>query len=478
MVKFLLNGQWIIETGVSPTTTVLRYLRTKKGLFGTKEGCASGDCGACTVLVGSSKNGNVSYQSVNSCITMLGDMHGKHIVTVEGVSAGCLNEKTDHPVQTGMVQNHGSQCGFCTPGIVMSLVCVREQQSSCQREAVLEALSGNLCRCTGYRLIIASAEASFGLADNKNVINTTPAWTMTESDGYACLASDDQQYFSPQTEVALRQLITQYPHARFIAGATDLALEITQQYTSPSCLISLSNVAELTELTEASDYLSIGGSATYSQIQHLLKPYYPQIVDLLSRLGSLQIRNRGTLGGNIANASPIGDTPPILLALNATLELASVKQTRLIPVADFFLGYKQTCLEQGEYIRRILLPKPQANSYLKLYKVSKRFEDDISAVMAACYFELEGGLIKEARLAYGGMAATPAYAKMTQAELIGKAFTQETVEAAVVAITVDFKPMTDVRASDQYRLKVAQNLLRKAYLEISEATTIGVFQHA
>jgi len=474
MIKFLLNGQWESENDVEASLSVLRYLRTIKGLTGTKEGCASGDCGACTVLIGESKDNEVKYQSVNSCITPLGDMHGKHIVSVEGV---WLNG-SPHSIQCAMVAHHGSQCGFCTPGIVMSLVGLREGQASCNRSAVMDALSGNLCRCTGYRSIIDAAQAAFDLPDNQNVINKTAPWQMPELVACAGLQTKKGQYFAPQTETELKDLLKAYPHARFVAGATDLALEITQQYQQPACLVSLSNVAELMQCEETEQSLIIGGSTTYSSLMHWLAPWYPEVAALFARIGSLQIRNRGTIGGNIANASPIGDTPPIWLVLDVTMELATIDASRIVAIADFFVDYKKTLLQDGEYIRRIHLPKPQANTQLKLYKVSKRYEDDISAVMAAFFIKIESGIVTAAKLAFGGMAAIPKYAIRTQAALIGQPWDEKTINAAIKQLSLDFEPMTDVRATDQYRLKVAQNLLKKAFLEIQENTAIEVFHHA
>ncbi len=478
MIKFLLNGSWVMETELDPNMSVLRYLRTKRGLSGSKEGCASGDCGACTVLIGERSKGNgsqtVKYHAVNSCITLLGAMHGKHIVTVDGLN---INEET-HPVQQAMIASHGSQCGFCTPGIVMSLVGLRESQTSCSRKDVLESLSGNLCRCTGYRPIIDAAMASFDVADNKNIINTTPAWSAPEQEEVAGLHTVDADYFSPTSEAELTELLTKYPGARLIAGGTDLALEISQNYRSFDCLISLSDIEELTELSEAGNTLYVGAAATYSQVMPWLKTWYPEVVELFERIGSLQIRNRGTVGGNIANASPIADTPPVLLALDASLELASTAGRRVLSLKDFFLSYKQTQLQNGEYIRRIILPKPESNAIVKLYKVSKRYEDDISAVMAAFYLELEGARIKTVRLAFGGMAAVPKYADHAQTKLVGAEFTEASVAAAISALGEDFAPLSDVRASSAYRLKTAQNLLRKAYLEIANNMSLGVFSHA
>ncbi|MDO8826853.1 xanthine dehydrogenase small subunit [Methylophaga sp.] len=474
MIKFMLNGEWVTESDIDPTLSVLRYLRTKKGLTGTKEGCASGDCGACTLLIGEVNADRATYKAVNSCITLLGDLHGKHIVSVEGVNASA----EVHPVQACMVEHHGSQCGFCTPGIVMSLVGLREKQQSCSRADALEALSGNLCRCTGYRPIVDAALASFQQSDVNNVINATTAWQIPELESCASLQSEKGSYFAPQHEAELKTVLAENPQARFVAGATDLALDITQQYKTFDCLVSLSNVAELSELSEAGDVLNIGGAATYSAVMPWLKTWYPQVVELFDRIGSLQIRNRGTIGGNVANASPIGDTPPILLALGASLELATVNSRRLVAIDDFFKGYKQTVLKAGEYIRTISIPKPKADTQLKLYKVSKRYDDDISAVMAAFFFKIEQGIISEARLAFGGMAAIPKYAESAQASLIGKAMSADTLSIAMAALNNDFAPMTDVRATDKYRLKVAQNLLQKAFAEINESMEIGVFHYA
>jgi xanthine dehydrogenase small subunit len=474
MIKFMLNGQWVSESELDPSLSILRYLRTKKGLAGTKEGCASGDCGACTVLLGDSDGEIANYKAVNSCITLLGDVHGKHIVSVDGLN----QDGTAHPVQTAMVDKHGSQCGFCTPGIVMSLAGLREKQTSCSREDALEALSGNLCRCTGYRPIVDAALESFQLADNNNPVNQTAAWPVPELDRCAGLSDGQASYFAPQTEAELHSVLTDNPKATFIAGATDLALEMTQQYKEFDCLVSLSNVTELMQLTEQDDQLIIGGAATYSAVMPWLDTWYPQVVALFDRIGSLQIRNRGTIGGNVANASPIGDTPPVLLALDASVELASATTQRKVALKDFFLGYKQTVLEDGEYIRNVIIPKPEDNTYVKLYKVSKRYEDDISAVMAAFFFKIEQGLISEVRLAFGGMAATPKFAESAQALLLGKQMNDEVLTQAMRAISDDFAPMTDVRATDKYRIKVAQNLLQKAFIEIAETKEIGVFQHA
>jgi len=477
VIQFLLNGEWITESDLDPNLSILRYLRTKKGLSGTKEGCASGDCGACTVLLGEAgrgEDGKAGYTAVNSCITLLGAAHGKHIVTVDGLNTG----ETIHPVQQAMVENHASQCGFCTPGIVMSLVGLREGQSSCTREDTLSALSGNLCRCTGYRPIIDAAAASFKLPDNHNVINTTPDWQVPKQEGIAGLQHQHSRLFVPTTEAELQSLLQDYPQARFVAGATDLALEFTQQYKTIDCLISLSDVKELCECAETDNALHIGGAASYSRVMPWLNTWYPQVVELFERIGSRQIRNRGTIGGNIANASPIGDTPPVLLALDASVELASVGSTRVVALKEFFLDYKKTQLQAGEYIRRIMIPKPASNTQLKLYKVSKRFEDDISAIMAAFYFVMDGQQITEVRLAFGGMAAIPKFAEHAQAILQGSELNQASIEAAMTAMQKDFSPLTDVRASGAYRLKAAQNLLHKAYLEMSQIISGGVFDHA
>ena len=507
MIRFYLNGQLQKLNQVDPNLSILDWLRTRKRLTGTKEGCASGDCGACTVVIGSpdpEQSGQLRYDSVNSCIALVGSLHGKHLVTVDA-----LTQEPAHPVQKEMVECHGAQCGFCTPGIIMSLFALHTESAANgsvpDDDALLEALSGNLCRCTGYRPIIEAGrracvqtwEPGTGnavlsrssalsgpdgaapnnpapglsgiawlqnpemIADLLSVQNT--AGELTDDHGY--------RYDAPATLDALRGLCRQFPKARLIAGGTDLSLEITQQLKDLDHLIGLSGIKELQEIQEDEDGIYLGAGVTYRAMFHKLEERWPHFGPMLERLGSRQIRNRGTVGGNIGNASPIGDMPPALIALGAELDLDSVDGTRRLRLEDFFHGYKQTDLQPHEFIRGTWIPNPAPDEKLFIYKVSKRIDDDISAVLGAFWLKRDGETIKDCRLAFGGMAATPKRASGAEAALRGQPWNADTVAAAIAALELEFEPMTDVRGSAAYRLQVAGNLLRRAFLESTQDTT-------
>lgn len=483
VIEFFLNGEPRKLTDTDPNLSILEWLRTKMRLTGTKEGCASGDCGACTVSIGVLDPGAraLRYESVNSCIAIVGSLHGKHLVTVD-----VLKEEPAHPVQKAMIECHGAQCGFCTPGIVMSLFTLHTaRQADANRLAtppshheLLEALAGNLCRCTGYRPIIeagrrACVETWTPGETGKRF--SGPDWlqdgamiaALQRINGEKGSLRDDhgRRCDLPQTLDELRTLRAQYPEARLIAGGTDLALEITQQLKDLDHLISVERVAELQQLTEEDDHLYLGAGLTYRQLNEVLPTHWPHFAPLLERLGSLQIRNRGTLGGNIGNASPIGDMPPALIALDAELELDSLDGVRRIPLADFFKDYKQTDLQPHEFIRGVRVPLPKANEHLLLYKISKRLDDDISAVLGAFWLHIEEGTVSDCRLAFGGMAAIPKRATAAEQAIQGQLWNEATVSAAIAALASDFKPLSDVRASAEYRQQVAGNLLQRALLE-------------
>lgn len=507
VIKFYLNGQLQKLNQVDPNLSILDWLRTQVRLTGTKEGCASGDCGACTVAIGSPdpmQSGQLRYDSVNSCIALVGSLHGKHLVTVDA-----LTEEPAHPVQKEMVECHGAQCGFCTPGIIMSLFALHTESAASGSapgdEALLEALSGNLCRCTGYRPIIeagrracvqtwepgtGNAVLNRGSALSGPVNEDSgvpgpgpggPAWLQSPDiiadllslQGSAGELADEQgyRYDAPATLDALRGLRQQFPEARMIAGGTDLALEITQQLKDLKHLIGLGGIEELQEIHEEEDGIYLGAGATYRAMFHKLEGRWPHFGPMLERLGSRQIRNRGTVGGNIGNASPIGDMPPALIALGAELDLDSVDGTRRLLLEDFFHGYKQTDLQPHEFIRGVWIPNPAPDEKLFIYKVSKRMDDDISAVLGAFWLKRDGELIKDCRLAFGGMAATPKRANGAEAALRGQPWNDATVAAAIAALELEFEPMTDVRGSAAYRLQVAGNLLRRAFLESTQDTT-------
>lgn len=469
MIQFLLNGQLQVVENLDPNTTVLQYLRNHQQKNGTKEGCASGDCGACTVAIGELAGDRIRYKNVMACIALLPSLHGKHLVTVEGLKDG----DQLHPVQQVMVDKHGSQCGYCTPGVVMSLFALKKNHPHAERKEVEAVLAGNLCRCTGYQPIINAALSLQQTPQDDQFSRREAEWVaqlrQIKQQGSVALSDNTQRYFAPTSTTELARLLDRYRGAKLLAGGTDLNLEITQALKSFDTIIYLGSVEGLSVVEETSDSLMIGAAASYSECEALLEANFPALAEVIERIGSAQIRNVGTLGGNIANASPIGDTPPGLIALDARLHLRKGECERVIPLEDFYLGYKVTALQPGEYISRIEIPKPTADQLFKMYKISKRFDDDISAVCAAFNLTIKRGKVEQARIAYGGMAAVPKRALACEDALTGEAWTEATITDAMVALSNDFQPLDDVRASAAYRMQVAQNLLMRCFIETEQA---------
>ena len=475
MIQFLLNDQLITLDQIDTHTTVLDYLRLHRQQTGTKEGCASGDCGACTVVLAELNEAQtgLKYRAVNSCITLLGALQGKQLLTVECLAQGAKL----HPVQQALVDCHGSQCGFCTPGFVMSLFALWKEQPAPTHEHIDIALGGNLCRCTGYKPIIQAAhqlgeyspEDQFSAAAQQ----TIQALKALQSASSLALKHYHQQYFLPSTRSELADLLNQYPDARIVAGSTDLALELTQNLKQLPLLIGLNHVAELNKIEVRDHTIVIGAARSYSDCFEVLHTHYPAFAEMMKRLGSQQIRNQGTFGGNIGTASPIGDTLPVLLALNTEVELQQGERIRLVNLAEYFTGYRKTVLEQGEFIAAVHIPRLQAYQVLVVDKVSKRFDDDISAVCAAWVLTFKDQVIEDARSGYGGMAATPARALKAEQVLIGNVLDQTTIQAAQQALTQDFQPMSDVRASSGYRMTIAQNLLERMRVNLGGGHGLG-----
>lgn len=471
-IRFLLGQEARSLTGTDPTRTVLDYLREDEGLCGTKEGCAEGDCGACTVMVSERlADGGVRFRPVNACIMFLPALDGKQLLTVEhlGGSTGPL-----HPVQQAMVDHHASQCGFCTPGFVMSLATLHREGAGSDRQGIVDALAGNLCRCTGYRPILDAARTALAVpraADDVAQDQTSLAERLaaldTESETLDC-GSAGRRYLAPRSLAELTDILAGSPAALPLGGGTDVGLWVTKQQKTLPLLVATEHVKEMRQITRHETHLSIGGAVPYRDAAAALAELAPASAGLIRRIGSRQIRERGTIGGNIGNASPIGDMPPLLMALDAVLVLASAQGLRRLPIGDFFQAYRQTALAPGEVIAAIDIPTPSADTIFDIYKVSKRFDQDISAVCAAFAVTVEAGLVSAIRIAYGGMAAVPKRATATEAALLGQIWTEETVQRAMTALEDDFAPLSDMRASAAYRLLVGRNLLLKFYLEHPE----------
>ncbi|MBV2132687.1 xanthine dehydrogenase small subunit [Pseudomonas sp. MAP12] len=472
MIQFLLNREQRRETALDPNLTVLEYLRRHLGRSGTKEGCASGDCGACTVVVAEadpSVNGErLRYRSLNACLTFMSALHGKQLLTVEDLGQpGHL-----HGVQQAMADCHASQCGFCTPGFVMSLFALHKGCDGYDRAQAVDALTGNLCRCTGYRPILAAAERACTDRQvdtfDRHETETLAALRAIASQDEAGLARGERRCWLPQTLDELAELYLAQPQARLLAGGTDVALEVSQQHSTLPLLIDLGRVAELKRIAVTDSHVEIGAGVALSDCQAVLAAEYPDFGALLARFASRQIRNRATLGGNLGNASPIGDTPPLLIALGAELLLRRGATRRTLALEEFFRDYRVTALAPGEFIECIRVPRATAGQALRAYKVSKRLDDDISAVCAAFNLQLHDGVVTQARIAFGGMAATPRRAFQCEQALLGTRGDAAAIERAGQVLAGEFTPLSDQRASAAYRLRVAQNLLRRCFIELQQ----------
>lgn len=475
---FVLNGERQAVKGLPPATTLLNYLRSAKGLTGTKEGCAEGDCGACTVVVGELVAGEVQYRAVNSCIQFLPMLHGKSVLTVEGLK-GPAGEF--HPCQQAIVECHGSQCGFCTPGFVMSLYAKGLEDDKPVRSRINDAFAGNLCRCTGYGPLIEAAEKACGqkppLWDEERRSSIGDLLTQLPSDAPLAYEHDGKRYFSPVNIDDFSRLYAENPEAAILAGATDIGLWVTKQLRDLTTLIHIGRVAELREIRKEANKIRIGAAATYADAETILRQAYPDFGELIRRLGACQVRNAGTIGGNIANGSPIGDTPPALIALGAELILRKGDARRRLPLEDFFLSYGKQDRAPGEFVEAVEIPLLERKDDLRCYKISKRFDQDISAVCGCFNIHIDGGTVREARICFGGMAGTPKRARTVEDALRAQPWTIETVEAAIPAFEADFQPLTDMRGTAAYRILTAKNLLRKYYQEtqlpLSQTRLVG-----
>jgi xanthine dehydrogenase small subunit len=482
--RFLLNGEPVAVAGIAPQTTLLDYLRGERRLTGTKEGCAEGDCGACTVVLAepAPEGRGLAWKPVNACIRLLPSVAGKAVFTVEALksAAGAL-----HPAQRALVACHGSQCGFCTPGFAMSLFGLYKNAHRPGRAAIEDALSGNLCRCTGYRPIVAAAQAMYDIApaadsdgwrgpghaaDGSALVTPEEAalaaqLTALAQRNPATYEAAGRRWFAPRTADHLAAVVSAHPDARIVAGATDVGLWITKQHRDVGDIVYTGDAADLRRVVASPAHTAIGAACTLAEAFAALDRQWPELHEAWSRFASVPIRNSGTLGGNIANGSPIGDAMPALIALGATVVLRRGDATRELPLEDLYVAYRKTALQPGEFVAHVRVPPRGAGVLVRAYKISKRFEQDISSVFACFALTLDGPRIVSARIGCGGVAATPRRAAATEAALAGRLWDDAAADAAARTLAAEFAPIDDMRASAGYRRAVLRNLLRRFRLE-------------
>jgi len=473
-ISFIHKDRIVEIKNPDPNETLLNYIRVKLKKTGTKEGCAEGGCGACTVVLGELKNNEVNYKAINSCITLLPTLQGKQLILVEDLVS---KDGVLHPVQEAMVSCHGSQCGFCTPGFVMALFSMFKNYSKFKDDVIKDSIAGNLCRCTGYKPIIKSAKA----LKNKNrydhfrlnIKNTIKLLKKINNKSIR-IYKNEKKYFAPRYIQELKKILKKNINADFLSGGTDLSLRITKERKDINSIIYMNSIRELNFIKSNNEYIEVGASTPLIEFEKYIKKYYSDFTKILKRYGSPQIRNVGTIAGNIATASPIGDCLPLLLSLDAKVVLQDLKKTKILYLDNFFMDYRKTKLKKGQFIYSIRIPLYNKNTF-KAYKVSKRFDDDISSVCAAFNLKIVKNKILSARIAYGGMAATPLRAIFCEKILINSFVNDETVMKAKEALEKDFKPISDMRASRSYRIEIAKNLLEKCCVEIKEKKLIGLY---
>ncbi len=474
-IEFIYQNRIFEIKNPDSNETLLNYIRTKLKKTGTKEGCAEGGCGACTVVLGEFKNNEINYKAINSCITFLPTLQGKQLILVEDLVS---KEGLLHPVQHSMVNYHGSQCGFCTPGFVMSIFSMYKNNSKFKNSEIKDSIAGNLCRCTGYQPIIKAAKS----LKNKNRIDQfsknkkkTINLLKKINNKSVVIYYKGKRYFAPRYIVELKKILKKNTEASFLSGGTDLSLVVTKERKDIDSIIYMNSIKELNYINNNNNkYIEIGASTPLIELESYIKKFYPDFTKILKRYGSPQIRNVATLAGNIATASPIGDCLPLLLSLNAKIILQDFKKTKVLFLDDFFISYRKTKLKKGQFIHSVRIPLLKDNTF-KAYKVSKRFDDDISSVCAAFNLEMTKNKIRSVRIAYGGMAEIPKRAIYCEKALSNSTISSDIIDKAKKALEKDFKPISDMRASKSYRMEIAKNLLEKFCVEIKQKKLIGVY---
>ena len=473
-IQFIFENKLIELKNPDPNQTILNFIREKLKKTGTKEGCAEGGCGACTIVLGELENKKIKYKAINSCISFTPTLHGKQLIVVENLVS---QDGSYHPVQEAMAKYHASQCGFCTPGFVMSIFAMSKNKKNNNTDDIKDAISGNLCRCTGYRPIIYAAKnikkkySDEFYKNSKKTINLLKKIHCKS----IIIESKNKKYFAPRTINELRTVIQKNPDSDFLSGGTDLSLKVTKDRQEIKKIINLNNIKELNFIKTKNNEIIFGSTTPLIQVEKFILKYYPDFNNILRRYGSVQIRNVGTIGGNIATASPIGDTLPLLLSLNAKIIIQTKKGNKQILLNNFFIKYRKTKLKKGEFIKSIIIPIYKNHNF-KAYKISKRFDDDISSVCASFNFKIKDQRIQDVAIAYGGMAEIPKRAKNCENFLKNSKFSEDIFEKAKSLLKRDFNPISDVRASKQYRLEVAENLLIKFFIETKTKKLFRVYQ--
>ena len=470
-IRFILNNKIICLSDVSPSLNLLDFLRIEQGLSGTKEGCNEGDCGACTVLVGRLKNGELVYENINACLRFVASLDLCHIVSIEHLKS---KDGTLHPIQQKMIDYHASQCGFCTPGIIMSLYGLFMSQEKVKKSDIIKALQGNLCRCTGYEPIIKAAlEIAKNKDFKKDILNKKQKEILQklkklDDKKTVQIFNEGGNIFIPKSLNDFAIQLEKKPKSKIIAGATDISLWIKDNFCPKLDYIFIGNLSDLKQIKETKKSLSLGANITYFEAKEIMLKHFPFLSDFWFRIGGAQIRNMGTIGGNIANGSPIADMAPPLIALGAELVLQKGKTKRKVALEDFYISYGKQDLKQGEFVKTINIPLVLGEEKLATYKISKRKDEDISTLCGAFNFTIKNNKIIKVKIVYSGLAAKVTRAKKAEEILLNQTFNEKIIKKAANSLEQTFTPINDLRASADYRMLVAKNLLKKFYFEHSE----------